>query len=271
MWFHLELKGKGYESARSGVAVADKATGPYQFLNSFRPNAGVWPENFPQHERRILSAEEETVLSNHKFDSKQPEGELPFVDLACRRDFAGGQMSRDMTLFVDDDQKAYQIYSSEENGTIQISELSDDYLKPAGHYIRSLPGQFNEAPALFKHEGKYFLITSGTSGWSPNAARLATADSITGTWTPLGNPCRGTEEQIDKTFESQSYYVLPVSGSKDAFIFMADRWRPQNAIDGRYVWLPIRWDKNLPFISWQEKWSIAALFPGGRDKSLSMK
>ena len=256
MWFHLELKGMGYRAARSGVAIADKATGPYKYLYSFRPNAGVWPENFPTTERKILSPEEKSTLSNHQFDSQRPAGELPFVDLACRRDFEGGQMSRDMTLFVDDDGKAYQIYSSEENGTIQISELTDDYLKPSGHYIRILPGQFNEAPAMFKHDGKYFLITSGTSSWAPNAARLAVADSIMGTWTSLGNPCRGTEKQMSKTFESQSTYVFPVPGNKDAFIFMADRWQPKNAIDGRYIWLPVQWDDGIPFLQWQKNWNL---------------
>jgi Glycosyl hydrolases family 43 len=261
MWFHLELKGQGYHAARSGVAISDKVTGPYQYLNSFRPNAGVWPKNFPQDERKVLSPEEKIALSNHKFDSKQPAGEVPFANLACRRDFEGGQMSRDMTLFVDDDGKAYQIYSSEENGTIQISQLTDDYLKPAGQYIRILPAQFNEAPALFKHDGKYFLITSGTSSWAPNAARLAAADSIMGIWTHLGNPCRGTEQQTGKTFESQSTYVLPVPGKKDAFIFMADRWRPKNAIDGRYIWLPVQWDKGIPFLQWQESWERDRSFP----------
>jgi hypothetical protein len=43
MWFHLELWGKVYEAARSGVAVADKPTGPYRFLESLRPNPSVWP------------------------------------------------------------------------------------------------------------------------------------------------------------------------------------------------------------------------------------
>lgn len=41
MWFHLELKGKGYAAARAGVAVSDKATGPYRFLSSFRPNGNM--------------------------------------------------------------------------------------------------------------------------------------------------------------------------------------------------------------------------------------
>lgn len=179
------------------------------------------------------------------------------TNLIFRLDFNDGQMARDMALFMDDDGKAYEIYSSEENGTIQISQLTDDYLKSAGHYIRILPGQFNEAPAMFKHGGKNFLITSGTSGWAPNAARLAMADSIMGKWTALGNPCRGTQEQMQKTFESQSTYVLPVAGKKDACIFMADRWCPQNAIDGRYVWLPIQFLHGMPTISWHEEWDLS--------------
>ena len=127
MWFHLELKGQGSLAARSGVAIADKVTGPYQYLYSFRPNAGIWPENFPQEERKLLSPEEKTALLQHHFTA-QPSMDVPFIDLVCRRDFEGGQMSRDMTLFVDDDRKAWQIYSAEENGTIQISQLTDDYL-----------------------------------------------------------------------------------------------------------------------------------------------
>ena len=32
MWFHLELKGQGYNAARYGVAEADRPEGPYRFL-----------------------------------------------------------------------------------------------------------------------------------------------------------------------------------------------------------------------------------------------
>lgn len=34
--------------------------------------------------------------------------------LFVRRDFEGGQMSRDMTVYVDEDKKAYHIFASEE-------------------------------------------------------------------------------------------------------------------------------------------------------------
>lgn len=40
MWFHLELKGQHYRAARSGVAVSDCVTGPYQFIASFRNVGG---------------------------------------------------------------------------------------------------------------------------------------------------------------------------------------------------------------------------------------
>lgn len=41
MWFHLELKGRGYSAARYGVAVADRPEGPYKFLYSQRADAAT--------------------------------------------------------------------------------------------------------------------------------------------------------------------------------------------------------------------------------------
>ena len=52
-----------------------------------------------------------------------------------------GAMSRDQTVFVDDNGKAYQFYSSENNATLYISELTDDYLKPTGRYTRNFVKQ----------------------------------------------------------------------------------------------------------------------------------
>src|SRR6185312_15764226 len=51
MWFHLEPRDTGYATALSAVAVADKPIGPYQFVNAFRPNAGIWPLNAPEETR----------------------------------------------------------------------------------------------------------------------------------------------------------------------------------------------------------------------------
>ena len=254
MWFHLEPQGAGYAGSLSGVAVANNVTGPFRFLRAFRPNAGVWPENVPAEMEQPLPAEESERLGAMELVG----GPRPWYpkQLLFRRDFTGGQMARDMTLFVDDDGGAYHIYASEGNGTLHISQLRDDYLSPAGKFIRVLPGRFNEAPAMLKYRGRYFLFTSDCSGWAPNPARLLAADSIFGEWQELGNPCLGPGEQITNTFNSQSSFVLPVQGKADAFIFMADRWNSQNAIDGRYVWLPVQFQFGVPIISWRDEWDL---------------
>ena len=164
-------------------------------------------------------------------------------------------MARDMTLFVDDDGTAFHIYASEDNSTLQISQLSEDYRRPEGKYVRVFSGGFNEAPAVFKHANKYYLITSGCTGWAPNSARLAMADSIWGPWKALGNPCVGKDS--GSTFHGQATYVLPLPGKPGALIFMADRWQPNNAIDGRHLWLPIQFKDDAPFIGWQNKWDLS--------------
>lgn len=255
MWFHLEPKGANYSGALSGVAVAERVTGPYQFRAAFRPNAGVWPLNVAAADKRLLTAEELAGLEGKELVG----GPVPWYpkELLFRRDFAGGQMARDMTLFVDDDGKAYHVYASEANGTLHISLLSDDYLQPAGRFVRVFSGRFHEAPALMKWRGRYFLISSDCSGWAPNPARISVAENLFGPWEELGNPCLGTDLQTATTFNAQSTFILPVPDRAEAFIFMADRWNPQDAIDGRYVWLPIEFRHEVPTLSWYDEWDLS--------------
>jgi len=52
-----------------------------------------------------------------------------------------GQMARDMTLFKDDDNKAYIIYASENNNTMHVCLLSSDYLSATKTYSRILEGK----------------------------------------------------------------------------------------------------------------------------------
>jgi hypothetical protein len=254
LYFHLELKGKGYEAARVGIAVADSVTGTYRYQKSYRPNAGCWPID-------MTAEQQQSPLKPADFSEWwTPDWRKAVEDgMFVRRDWEGGQMSRDMTLFVDDDGKAYHVYASEENLTLHIAELSDNYLSHTGKYARIAPGGHNEAPAIFKKDGRYFMITSGCTGWAPNAARLFTADSIWGPWTQHSNPCVG--DDADLTFHSQSTYILPVQGKKDAFIFMADRWTPKHPIDGRYIWLPILFENGWPVLKWFDKWDLSIFDP----------
>ena len=258
MWFHFEPMGLNYGGSRSGVAIADTPIGPYRYLGSLRPNAGVWPLNAADELKHPLTDAELAHLNTLDL----PGGPVPYYPKHAlfRRDFAGGQMARDMTLFVDDDGTAFHLYASEANGTLHISQLTDDYLRPVGRYVRVFPGRFHEAPALMKARGRYFLFTSDCTGWAPNAARVSTAASIWGPWEELGNPCMGRGAQIANTFESQPAFILPIAGNPDAFIFAADRWRPRNAIDGRYVWLPIVFKHGVPMVTWHDVWDLRS-FP----------
>jgi hypothetical protein len=201
MWFHTDSE--NYKKAEVGVAICDSPAGPFEFIESMRPN---------------------------------------------------GNMSRDMTLFKDDEGKAYHIYSSEDNATLHISLLSNDYLKPTGVEKRIFIGLSREAPAMFKRKNKYYLVTSGCTGWSPNPALIAVSDSILGEWKMLYNPCIGKGSEI--TFNSQSTFVLPVQGKNDEFIFLADRWNKTNLPDSRYVWLPLVFKNDSAVIEWKESWNL---------------
>lgn len=252
MWFHLELKGQGYAAARAGVAVGDSPVGPFHFLRSERVNAGCLPFDMSQEEVACF----DTLDGSHfKEWWTRPWEQAVKEGLFLKRDLEGGQMARDMTLFVDDDGKAYHIYASEENLTLHIAELSNDYRWHTGRFVRVAAGGMNEAPALFKHDGTYWMITSGCTGWAPNEARLFSAKRIWGPWIQHPTPCVGPDAEI--TFKGQSTYILPVAGRRDAYIFMADSWRPEHPSDGRYIWLPIRFSPDgTPVIEWKPAWNL---------------
>ncbi len=246
MWFHLERKNNNYSDALSGVAVGNEITGPYQYLKSVRPNSGFYPLNVSEIHKQKTSS-----VDNIKFNGWSLPADVDALSILVR-DLSKGQMARDMNLFVDEDQKAYHIYSSEENSTLHIAELTDDYLSHTGRYIRCFPGRFMEAPAMFKRKGKYYLMMSGCTGWRPNQARSAVAGSIMGEWVELGDPC--LNDTTGTTFHSQSTCIFPVQGTEDAFIYMGDRWNPEDAIDGRYVWLPVKFEDDRFFIEWKDSW-----------------
>ncbi|GAB3162297.1 hypothetical protein GCM10027059_14680 [Myceligenerans halotolerans] len=254
LWWHSDGRttpgGSMYARSMAGVAVSDNPAGPFRMTGVYRmPNR----------------------------DDYQ----------ACTSSAVPGQ-ARDMTVHQDDDGSAYIVYSSEENYSLYIARLDDEYtnvlhttgtdMADAGQY--SEDGEFPylfadgtaeapvrgedfqivkecghlEAPALFRHGGKYYAVASGATGWAPNPQTYYTADSILGTW------IRGVEpDDVHETvrydtipeggdgllsvgdarrtsFGSQSTNVLDLGGGRH--VYMGDRWN-SGAADSTYVWLPI--------------------------------
>jgi len=118
---------------------------------------------------------------------------------------------------------------------MHVCLLSDDYLSPTKIYSRILEGRNREAPALFKNNDNYYLVTSGCTGWSPNAASYAVASHPLGPWKEYDNPCKGPGAET--TFQSQGTFILPVKERPGQFIFIADKWNKNDLENSRFFWL----------------------------------
>ncbi len=168
----------------------------------------------------------------------------------------GGSMVRDCTLFQDDDGSAYFFYASESNKTMHVTRLTDDYLDADTRWSRVLVGREREAPAVFKRQGRYYLVTSGCTGWHHNPAGYAVADHPLGPWKEMGDPCAG--DRAANTFDSQGTFALPVQGRPDAFIFLSDRWNTDCMGDSRILWLPIRFKPGGEIeLRWRDRWDLS--------------
>ena len=110
-------------------------------------------------------------------------------------------------------------------------------------------------PALLKCDGKYYLLTSASTGWNANYNTLQEAERITG---PYG-PQQGLISRVgDSTFNSQVSFVLPITGRKGTvYLFMSDRWKVWNLPNSRYIWLPLRFEKGtFQPIVWGDRWQL---------------
>lgn len=239
MWFHADgplRTGEGgahaYWKAEAAVAVSDTPEGPFTLVGSYR--------------------------------------------LHTREGYTGNQgMARDMNLFVDEGvdangdgvDDAYIIYSSEENQTMYISRLNADYTYldvPQGEAVEgedftaNFVGISREAPAMFKYNDTYYLMTSGCTGWSPNPAQYAVSDSPLGPWTVMGNPC--VDSGSDTTYKTQSTCIVPIDPENGKYMYMGDRWYPPYNLpvsDSRYVWLPVDFGFNGAMILHDEaNWKL---------------
>ena len=250
MWWHST--DANHMIAKSGVAVSSSPIGPFNFVRAFRPDAGVWPLNVTLEDQNVESIENAKKEGEH-FANDENDRVKQYNILG--RDFDNGQMARDQTLFQDDDGVAYHIFASEHNSTLHLARLTEDYLDHSGEYIRFFVNRWHEAPALFKRNKKYYLLTSGCTSWDPNPARASVADSIYGPWKERGNPCRGINSKNghgpETTFNSQSAFVFKIH-NKDQYIAVFDVWNPKDFIDSRYIWLPIEFDTNGYSTPWRD-------------------
>ncbi|HET9958036.1 MAG TPA: family 43 glycosylhydrolase [Polyangiaceae bacterium] len=181
------------------------------------------------------------------FKSANIEGPYTFVKSFRPKN----NMSRDDNLFKDDDGKAYFVSAANENADLILYELTEDYLDIQRQIVTLWKGSYREAPAIFKDNGRYFLVTSGATGWDPNQAKYATATSMDGPWTSLTNLGDST------TFDTQSTYVIPVQGSAaTTYIFAADRWQDPDLKGSKYIWMPLKVSGTSLSLAYYAEWQL---------------
>ncbi|WP_265521138.1 discoidin domain-containing protein [Oerskovia flava] len=241
--------GSRYSRAEIGFATSDTPWGPFKLVNTTKMN---WAPGVPTAGR---------------------EGD-----------------SRDMTVFQDagqhtvDDEAddAYAVYSSEMNKWMYVSRLNAEYTGPLAEADaatlgedfsnRVLPDFSREASSVFRYDGWYYMITSGTDGWAStpvvayrSRSMITPTEAVvgnnnghpsTGQWERLDprNPCVGVAARAGvgtadptRCFDSQPTYVITLDQEAGRFAYMGDRWivDPATGSAGegsRYVWAPIQVD-----------------------------
>lgn len=162
-----------------------------------------------------------------------------------------GQESRDIGQFVDDDGAAYLVFESRPTKGFFIAKLSDDYLD-VEKQMSFVPEPL-EGGGLVRYEGLYYLIGSRMTAWNPNPNLFATAASLEGPWSKF----KDIAPPSAKTYGAQSTMMVKVVGTKKtAVIFMADKWKPSEQWDSRYLWMPLEIGGGKLWVPEPTKWTL---------------
>ena len=188
----------------------------------------------------------------------------PLGPFDYKHKFLGGNSPNgtgDFAMYQDDNGELYQLTVRKPDKTFVIGKMRDDYLLPDGKYeVCEGITKHTEAPAVIKRNGIYHMLSSGSTGWEPNAARYFTSNSLYGPWEYHGNPCEGINPHNGlgkaKTYGGQSSFIITVFGKKDAFIACFDINKPEHPYDSRYIWLPIDFESDKISISWLDSWDL---------------
>jgi hypothetical protein len=165
-----------------------------------------------------------------------------------------GHPSGDIGLFQDANGTAYLLSEDLGVGRSGVGKGLYIYaLSPRFTVVERIVKHFskdNEAPAMFKHGGTYYVFASYKTNWVPNdnqytttTARSLTASDTWSAWATLVPTARKRPDP--RTCVSQTMFVLPVQGKEETtYIYIGDRWDSAHFNDSGYVWLPISFTKS---------------------------
>lgn len=167
--------------------------------------------------------------------------------------------SGDFCMFQEENGNVYHLTVRKPDKAFCIGRLRADYLYPEGAYkvLEEIPPH-TEAPAVVYRDGSYYMLGSGSTGWKPNAARSFSTKNLWEGYKDLGNPCVGINPLNglgpEKSFGGQISFILKDRQYPEHYVALFDLWNPEHPIEGRYVWLPLRWKAGRMVIEWKDAW-----------------
>lgn len=192
--------------------------------------------------------------------SKKPNG--PYEKLYDSLVY--GLKTGDISVFKDDDGKAYYLYELNDNRngsnkfSLGFSRMTSDYLGLEKRMQQWSDGD-REASMMMKDHGIYYYLTSKMIYVDPSETQYFTAPSIEGPWTKNLVPIIAPGNTRRDSWSTQCDYVFAFKGTEDTVqMYCGDRWkRLEPARSGDYVWLPITFSpRDSVIIDYYQDWEV---------------
>jgi len=171
-----------------------------------------------------------------------------------------GVNTGDMSVFKDDDGKAYYCWEIWNNGATSqaLALMTGDYIG-LEKKIQTWSNSDREANNIMKRRGKYYYLTSLMMGIDPTLTKYWTAPSITGPWTTNLVSVILPGDTKNDSWSTQCDFVFAFKGTKDTVqMYDGDRWKQTETIhQGGYAWLPITFSpKDSVIINYYQDWEV---------------
>lgn len=129
---------------------------------------------------------------------------------------------------------AYLYMDADHRGVVTL-RLSADYLTAEEEICWQYEGLHapfcREGVAVTEHGGKWFMLTSGMTGYVPNKSDSAVSDAPDKPFVSIGDP--HVDDESRASFNSQISRIFKVPGKKNLYIALADRWVPDYPVDAK--------------------------------------
>lgn len=129
---------------------------------------------------------------------------------------------------------AYLYMDADHSGVVTL-KLTADWLgveKEVCWQYKDLYAPFcREGITLTEHDGHWFMLTSGMTGYVPNKSDSAVADAPDVPFVSIGNP--HVADASNASFNSQISQIFKVPGKRNLYIALADRWVPDFPVDAK--------------------------------------